>query len=137
MWSVAVTLAELYTGKILFPGKSNNQMLKLFMDYRGKVPNKLIRKSTFKDQHFDSNFNFLYQDFDKVTEKEKTIVNTNVVATRDLGQELSGGQKVSTEQSLKVNQLKDWLEKALALDPSKRITPKASLLHPFIQERLA
>jgi len=29
LWSVAVTIYELYTGKIMFPGKSNNEMLKL------------------------------------------------------------------------------------------------------------
>ena len=29
LWAVAVTIYELYTGKIMFPGKSNNEMLKL------------------------------------------------------------------------------------------------------------
>jgi serine/threonine-protein kinase PRP4 len=32
MWSAACTIYELYTGRILFSGKSNNQMLKYFMD---------------------------------------------------------------------------------------------------------
>lgn len=44
-------------------------MLKLFMDMKGKFPNKLIRKGTFKDQHFDSSFNFLYREVDKLTER--------------------------------------------------------------------
>lgn len=35
MWSAASTIYELYTGKILFSGKSNNQMLKFFMDVKG------------------------------------------------------------------------------------------------------
>lgn len=43
MWSVGCTLYELYTGKILFPGKTNNHMLKLAMDLKGKMPNK-VRK---------------------------------------------------------------------------------------------
>ncbi|EYB89049.1 hypothetical protein Y032_0237g3249 [Ancylostoma ceylanicum] len=29
LWSIAVTLYEVYTGKIMFPGKSNNHMLKV------------------------------------------------------------------------------------------------------------
>ncbi|VDO88031.1 unnamed protein product [Haemonchus placei] len=29
LWSIAVTIYEVYTGKIMFPGKSNNHMLKL------------------------------------------------------------------------------------------------------------
>lgn len=44
-------------------------MLKFFMDLKGKMPNKLIRKGTFKDQHFDGNCNFLYHEVDKVTER--------------------------------------------------------------------
>ncbi|KAF5901809.1 serine/threonine-protein kinase PRP4, partial [Clarias magur] len=69
MWSVGCTLYELYTGKILFPGSSNNHMLKLAMDLKGKMPNKMIRKGLFKDQHFDQNLNFLYIEVDKVTER--------------------------------------------------------------------
>lgn len=69
MWSAACTIYELYTGRIMFSGKSNNQMLKFFMDVKGKFPNKVIRKGAFKDQHFDSNCNFLYHEIDKVTER--------------------------------------------------------------------
>ncbi|CAG9830518.1 unnamed protein product [Diabrotica balteata] len=58
MWSAACTIYELYTGRIMFSGKSNNQMLKFFMDVKGKFPNKVIRKGAFKDQHFDSNYKF-------------------------------------------------------------------------------
>ena len=69
LWSSGVTLYELYTGKILYPGKTNNEMLKLMMDLRGKMPNKLIRKGLFREQHFDSNYNFLYHEVDKVTQR--------------------------------------------------------------------
>lgn len=46
MWSVGCTLYELYTGKILFPGKTNNHMLKLAMDLKGKMPNKVRKRSS-------------------------------------------------------------------------------------------
>lgn len=58
---------ELYTGKIMFPGKTNNEMLKLFMDLRGKPSNKYIKKAMFKDKHFDVDCNFIYAEQDKVT----------------------------------------------------------------------
>lgn len=67
MWSVAVTLYELYTGRIMFMGHSNNEMLKLHMDLMGKVPHRLIRKAAFKDQHFDSEYNFLCIEKNRVT----------------------------------------------------------------------
>lgn len=69
MWSAGCTIYELYTGKILFSGKSNNQMLKCFMDLKGKIPNKVIRKGQFREQHFDTNYNFLSHEIDKITER--------------------------------------------------------------------
>ena len=69
MWSVGCTIYELYTGKILFPGKSNNEMLKLMMELKGKMPHKMARKGMFKDRHFDPSFNFQYTEVDKVTER--------------------------------------------------------------------
>ncbi|CAK9803492.1 Serine/threonine-protein kinase PRP4 homolog [Anthophora plagiata] len=135
MWSVGCTIYELYTGKIMFSGKTNNQMLKFFMDLKGKMPNKLIRKGSFKDQHFDSNCNFLYHEVDKVTEREKVVVMSTLPATRDLSAEL-GGNSLPPEQSRKVGQLKDLLERTLMLDAGKRITVNHALAHPFIQEKI-
>ena len=48
MWAVGYTLFEVYSGKILFPGKSNNEMLKLMMELKGKLPNRLARKGMFQ-----------------------------------------------------------------------------------------
>lgn len=136
MWSAACTIYELYTGRIMFSGKSNNQMLKFFMDVKGKFPNKVIRKGAFKDQHFDSNCNFLYHEIDKVTEREKVVVMSVVKVTRDLQSELVAGQALPADQLKKVTQLKDLLEKALAIDPAKRISLNNALTHPFIQDKI-
>lgn len=73
MWSVACTIYELSTGKILFSGQSNNQMLKYIMELKGKIPHKLIRKGLFKSQHFNNNCDFLYREIDKVTERVNII----------------------------------------------------------------
>lgn len=69
LWSVGCTIYELYTGKIAFPGKTNNEMLKYMMEVKGKLPNKMIRKGMFRNQHFDENCNFLYVEVDKVTQR--------------------------------------------------------------------
>lgn len=69
MWSLGCTVYELYTGKILFAGKSNNEMLKLMMQLKGKMPHRMARKGMFHGRHFDDSFNFLYTEVDKVTEK--------------------------------------------------------------------
>jgi len=54
-------------------------MLKYFMDLKGKMANKTIRKGMFKDQHFDSNCNFLYHEVDKVTERVRLMLYLNKV----------------------------------------------------------
>ncbi|XP_055688282.1 serine/threonine-protein kinase PRP4 homolog [Lutzomyia longipalpis] len=136
MWSAGCTIYELYTGKILFSGKSNNQMLKFFMDLKGKFPNKVIRRGQFRDQHFDQNCNFLYHEIDKITEREKIVVQSVIKATRDLQQELIADQNLPDDQHRKVTQLKDLLEKLFVLDPAKRISLNQALAHPFIQDKM-
>ncbi|XP_028825397.1 pre-mRNA processing factor 4Bb [Denticeps clupeoides] len=136
MWSVGCTLYELYTGRILFPGSSNNHMIKLAMDLKGKMPNKMIRKGLFKDQHFDQNLNFLYIEVDKVTEREKVTVMSTINPTKDLLSDLIGGQRLPEDQRKKVILLKELLDGTLMLDPAKRISINQALQHPFIQEKI-
>ena len=69
MWSVGCTLYELYTGKILFPGRSNNQMLLFMMELKGKFPHKILKKGQFTDQHFDEKLDFIQRDVDKISGK--------------------------------------------------------------------
>ncbi|XP_022096106.1 serine/threonine-protein kinase PRP4 homolog [Acanthaster planci] len=132
LWSTACTIFELYTDKILFPGKSNNQMLKLMMDLKGRMPNKMIKKGMLKDGHFDGSFNFKYIEVDKVTEREKVTTYSAINPGRDLMGDLVGVGRPDR----KLTQLKDLLEKCLTLDPSKRIQIKEALHHPFIQEKI-
>ncbi|KAI6210900.1 PRP4 pre-mRNA-processing factor 4-like protein [Aphelenchoides besseyi] len=136
LWSVAVTLYELYTGRIMFRGHSNNQMLKFIMDLRGKPPNKIIRRSTFKDQHFDQNCNFLYHEIDKVTNRDKITVLPNIKASRDLIVDLVGDQELDREGYRRVTLFRDFLEPMLNIDPTKRATCGDSLKHQFISEPL-
>lgn len=43
IWSIGVTLYEIYTQKYLFDGTTNNEMLKLIMDVRGKFNKKMLQ----------------------------------------------------------------------------------------------
>lgn len=69
MWSIGCTLYELYTGKILFTGDSNNQMLKNIMEVRGKLSGKLYRRGQLSNLHFDELGNFVSVERDKVLGK--------------------------------------------------------------------
>jgi len=136
LWSSGATFYELYTGKIMFPGQTNNHMLKKFMDLKGKIPNKIIRKGQFKDNHFDSSCCFMYHDIDKVTQREKVVNMPVVNKSRNLESELIGGNKLPEDQLRKVTQFRDFLDKIHTLDPAKRISLNECLTHPFIQDRM-
>lgn len=69
VWSVGCTLYEMYTGKILFTGRTNNQMLRSIMDCRGKFTIKMLKRAQFAHVHFDEMANFRSVEQDKLTGK--------------------------------------------------------------------
>ena len=44
-------------GRILFPGRTNNEMLKLMMDAKGAFPKKMLRRAAFAEKHFEDDVN--------------------------------------------------------------------------------
>lgn len=69
IWSIGCTLYELYTGKILFTGRTNNQMLRSIMECRGKLTTKMLKRAQFAHIHFDEMANFRSIEQDKLTGK--------------------------------------------------------------------
>ncbi|PSN49754.1 hypothetical protein C0J52_08467 [Blattella germanica] len=123
MWSAGCTIYELYTGKIMFSGKTNNQVT-FIMSAR-----KSIRFSSLNSELEDLKFFFLIF-------QEKVVVMSTLNPSRDLLSELIGNQNLPEDQARKVNQLKDLLERILMLDSSKRVAINQALTHPFIQEKI-
>jgi serine/threonine-protein kinase PRP4 len=142
-FSLGASLCELFTGKILFPGKSNNDMLRLFMELKGKFPHKMIKSGTTWQQHFDENLDFKYVASDPVTRKRKTRVISDLTAKRSVLDTIL--QRVGTEKQKstdsedqlyikKAKQFADLINQMTALDPEKRAEPTALLKHPFLAE---
>ena len=67
MWSIGCTLYELYTGKILLPGRSNNNMLLLMMELKGRFNSKMIKRAKFGDHYFDEMGAFESAERDRVS----------------------------------------------------------------------
>lgn len=136
MWSIGCTLYELYTGKILFPGRSNNHMLLLMMELKGKINHRMIKKAAFGTMHFDESLNFISIEKDKITGQDvaKTMVINS--ASKDLRSRLvppsSVQLKMKDDELKQLLSLVDLLDKCLQLDPAKRLTPRDALLHPFV-----
>jgi len=140
IWSVACTIYELCTGKILFKGINNNVMLKLMMDLKGKIPHRVIKKGELKDKYFDTHFNFKFLEIDRVTEREKVTIMPTINQTFDLRKEIINSQtnshRLPEDQLNTMNQLIDLLDKSLQLDPTKRLTINEALVHPFITQKI-
>lgn len=137
MWSIGCSLFELYTGKILFPGNSNNEMLRMIMETLGKFNHKMLKKGQFADQHFDNKFDFISTgQVDKVTGNSvsKVIKNVGPLPDRTIKARLAGAEGEGINEKTKLlAQFIDLLEKMLVTNPEKRITPLEGLKHSFVK----
>lgn len=142
-FALGATLFELFTGKILLPGKTNNDMLRLMMELKGKIPHKMIKGGLLWKNHFDENLAFLYKDKDKHTGEEVVRTINDCSVKKDLTTRLM--ERVSEEKRRskdpedelyvkKVKQFADLIGQMLHLDPEKRVSPNDALKHPFLVE---
>ncbi|KAJ3926452.1 MAG: kinase-like domain-containing protein [Lentinula lateritia] len=135
IWSIGCTLYELYTGKILFPGRSNNHMLLLMMELKGRFNSKIIKKAKFGDSYFDDMGGFNSVEKDRVlgTDVVKKVHLSKPV--RDLRSRLMPptSVKMKDDENKLLTSFIDLLDKCLVLDPARRITPREALVHPFIR----
>ncbi|KAF9439082.1 U4/U6 small nuclear ribonucleoprotein prp4 [Entomortierella beljakovae] len=135
MWSIGCTLFELFTGKILFSGRSNNQMLKHMMDLKGPFSKKMLRKGQFYLNHFDEDCNFLSVEVEKVTQKDVIRTIQYSKPTKDLKTRImSYNSNMTPADVVQLNHFINLLERCLHLNPEHRITPQEALQHPFIKQ---
>jgi serine/threonine-protein kinase PRP4 len=156
LWSLAVTVAEIYLGDVLFRGTTNNDMLFVMQQHLGAVSNRLIRQHLVAQRRFavpphfqpdsatgGNSYVFTQQTTDPVTGaplyKIRSLVSTassEASAKFPLGTPLAQRLKKakSSKDSRKMIQhFTDLLTKCLALDPTRRIVLKEALRHEFFQ----
>ncbi|KAJ1843629.1 U4/U6 small nuclear ribonucleoprotein prp4, partial [Coemansia sp. RSA 486] len=135
MWSFGVTLFELYTGQIMFPGRNNNHMLQLMMEARGPFSNKMLRKGQLWQQHFEDNGGGVMDLVVRPTDASAEVVQRMRIArpTRDIKKRILQATPPgsSSEEVQLALRLASLLERCLELSPDKRIAPIDALRHPF------
>jgi len=143
VWALGCALFELFTGKILFQGKSNNDMIRLYMEVKGKLPHKMIKSGSLWKQHFNEDLDFRFQDVDKVTRKKKIRTITDWTKPRKIEDMVM--QRIGTEKQKssdpedilyikKAKQFADLMDKMTTCDPEKRVSADEALSHPFVTE---
>ena len=114
MWSAACTIFEIFCGKILFAGKSNNDMIRLHMDVQGAMPSNMLNEGKFTDKHFNiATGAFLWQQ----TDKDKNIVGTtelyDLKPTKDITMRIISRAEGDEYKTKKAQQLADLLKSIL------------------------
>jgi serine/threonine-protein kinase PRP4 len=135
MWAMACTLFEFFSGDYLFAGRSNNEMLKLMMECRGKISKKVLRRGdlNYVFQHFDQHLErFLCEGKDGL--HTTIVISSAPVPGRDIRSRLYKANTKHNPRATReeIDLFRDLLEHCLELDPEKRWTPSQALSHPFI-----
>jgi len=162
LWSLAVTVAEIFLGDVLFKGKTNNDMIYSFMQHLGVFSNRLVRQHLVQctkvpiPKHFTertegagSDYLFAQDTVDPVTGKPihkyisllSSVNNSSdsqqeVFPSTPLSKKLLKAKSAKESRTL-VMMFKDLLQKCLTLDPSRRISLKDALQHGFFTKKFA
>jgi serine/threonine-protein kinase PRP4 len=130
IWSLGCTLFELYTGKILFEGRNNNEMIKLFMKYNGCLNMKLLKKGELTHLYFTEDYNYFK------SYENGTITNIDVykIKSNDLSNIIMQHCKEKGDNEIKVKQFINLVEMCLNIDPFKRTSALDAYSHPFLWE---
>lgn len=114
MWSLGCILAELLTGRPLFPGENEKDLLSCQMEILGVPPEQLVAPSSNKVLFFDSN--------------GQPIIVPNSKGDK----RYPGTKKLKDVIKCDDPEFLDFLMRCLEYLPEKRLTPAEGLVHPFM-----
>jgi len=134
MWSFGCILAELLTGRPLFPGEDEKDQMALIVELLGMPPSELLATGKRTRNFFSSHGHPRYC---KVTElmNGTTVLGGGMSkrgkvrgppASRTWGQALK-----NTADDLIIN----FLRRCISWDPNTRLTPQQALVHPWLRKR--
>ncbi|KAL7383886.1 hypothetical protein ABVT39_020006 [Epinephelus coioides] len=144
MWSLGCMAASLYLGCLLYPGRSEYDMMRYIVETQGQPPNNVLtlgQKTGLFFEKFNNSTTRLY----KLKTPEQYHAETGVMSVESRRVKLKSlndllnirtiSSKNSADKVAELNDLRifvDMLKRMLHLDASERITPHQVLKHHFI-----
>ncbi|KAH7372867.1 hypothetical protein KP509_17G025500 [Ceratopteris richardii] len=123
IWSIACILLELCSGKVLFQTRDDLEHLAMMERVIGPIPSYMIRKSKGQAlKYFIQERKLNWPD--RYTSRDSIRAVLRIRGLRDL---------VMNHADKSSRSLLDLLQQMFCYDPSKRITAKEALQHPFLQ----
>eukprot|EP00471_Norrisiella_sphaerica_P012036 CAMPEP_0184504548 /NCGR_PEP_ID=MMETSP0113_2-20130426/52524_1 /TAXON_ID=91329 /ORGANISM="Norrisiella sphaerica, Strain BC52" /LENGTH=501 /DNA_ID=CAMNT_0026894199 /DNA_START=334 /DNA_END=1836 /DNA_ORIENTATION=- len=134
MWGLGCTIFELFSGRPLFRGKDNHEMLHLFCKFRGRLPRKLLRKGEYASRHFDDEGRIAEYYKDPISKKQLVRYTMMSHQRGEFERVLLDSRSLQPKDNIPkiLQSFLDMLSRMLELDPAKRIKPGEALRHPFI-----
>ncbi|KAK4513647.1 uncharacterized protein ATC70_005651 [Mucor velutinosus] len=120
MWSTGCILAELYTGKPLFPGENEPDQLACIMQLLGVPSKDYLDRCTRKKQFFD------------MYDQPRKSINSKGKKRRPNSLTFTEALRRSTYDNLD-RDFGDFISKCLTWEPDERLKPHEALSHPWIQ----
>jgi dual specificity tyrosine-phosphorylation-regulated kinase 2/3/4 len=108
IWSLALIVIELMTGKPLFPADTELELLGMIIEIFGNPPLAFIASGRRKSDFFDARLNFKGK-----IRRPASVSLATVISCND-------------------PKLIDFLTKCLAWDPDARLTAEKALEHPWL-----
>mmetsp|Transcript_10480 Transcript_10480/g.17573 ORF Transcript_10480/g.17573 Transcript_10480/m.17573 type:complete len:300 (-) Transcript_10480:79-978(-) len=135
IWSAGVTIFELFTGKILFDGRNNGEVLKQVILTRGRVT-KELRKGQFSERYFNpsnpNKFSCLSLDAQDQKQRRDTIQMPQSLDTEAILISKLGLAPKDLKANADLAHFVNFLDCCLQIDPSKRMSASEALKHPFL-----
>lgn len=121
VWSMACILFEVFTGTRMFEVHDDGAHMQQFMQRLGKMPESLTHRAKHSRKYFDANGNLL------------SSGGGGARAGGHSSAAASGGVKAISEVLADEPALLDLLTGMFQFDPSKRLTARDALQHPFFE----
>jgi dual specificity protein kinase YAK1 len=139
MWSLGLTIAELFLATPLFPAPNEFQLLAALVEKLGPLPRYMIEQSPRRDELFDRTGTLKTAQqlcrehgisYDPVEEyyTHQILRDTVFEYTPGMGQSRTGVAAERARRAL----FADFVEATMKVDPRERITAIDAMSHPFL-----